>query len=366
MTGFGGLEMQMAKRANDNIARGGKSLYITAKATQHESYAKELNIPVVNMEMNYKYLDIITAAKLGNIFQKHNAEVCIVAHSSHLSTVVLARNLFKKDVAIIFYQQLESGVNKRDFFHNWIYSNTDGVVVLTDLMQKTIIAKTIIAPEKVKKIQYGLELDKLNPNLYNQEKSREKFNLPKDAYIIGLVGRIEHTKGQLVAVKAFIEANIPNSKLVLCGNIAFQEYFDECFKFAKDNGKEEDLIYIPFTKEIPELMNSFDLFVMPSLSEAFGLVLVEAMASGLPVLSTRSGGVPELITDGYNGYLFNYTNASEFADKIKLIANDTNLAALLGSNGREFALKSFDYSTQTNTFFEFCDTSYKNRLEKLN
>lgn len=366
MTGFGGLEIQMVKRAKDNNVRGGNSVYITSSGTQHEAYAKEMNLTLVNMEMNFKYLDFITATKLGKLFIKYNSNVCVVAHSSHLSTVVLARNLFKKDVSIIFYQQLESGVNKKDFFHNWIYSNTDGVIVLTDLMQRTIIDKTIIAPVKVKKIQYGLDLSKLNPELYNKADSRSKFNLPKDAFIIGLVGRIEHTKGQLVAVKAFIEANIPNSKLVLCGNIAFQEYFDECFDYAKTNGKEDSIIYIPFTRDIPELMNAFDLFVMPSQSEAFGLVLIEAMASGLPVISTRSGGVPELVADGYNGYLFNFYEVPEFVEKLLLLTNDKIAMEEMGNNGKIFANERFDYTTQTKAFFDFCDSSYLKRKELMN
>lgn len=366
MTGFGGLEIQMVKRAKDNVDRGGKSLYITAKDTQHEAYAKEMNLHLENMEMNFKYLDFITAFKLGSYFRQQNTNICVVAHSSHLSTVVLARNLFKKDVAIIFYQQLESGVNKKDFFHNWIYRNVDGVVVLTDLMQRTIIEKTNINPKKVKKIQYGLDLEKLNPILYNKSNSKAKFNLPDDKFIIGLVGRIEHTKGQLVAVKAFVEANIPNSLLVLCGNIAFQSYFDECFSYAKTNGMEQQLVYIPFTKDIPELMNAFDLFVMPSQSEAFGLVLVEAMASGLPVISTRSGGVPELIEEGYNGYMFNFYETQEFVDKLLMITKNEETRIQLGNNGRIFANERFDYKTQTKTFFEFCDNSYINRNELMN
>jgi len=366
MSGFGGLEIQMVKRASDNLARGGKSLYITAAGTQHETFVKEMNIPLINLEMNFKYLDFITAIKLGKLFRKNQTNVCIVAHSSNLSTVILARNFFKRDLAIIFYQQLESGVDKHDFFHNWIYRNIDGAIVLTDLMQRSIIAKTIIETEKVKKIQYGLDLTKLNPELYNKSESRDKFNLPNDKLIIGLVGRIEHTKGQLVAVKAFIKANIPNSKLVICGNIAFQSYFDECFQLAKDNGLEDSLIYIPFTKDIPELMNALDIFVMPSQSEAFGLVLVEAMASGLPVISTRSGGVPELIEDGYNGYLFNFFEVSEFVEKLLMLANNEDLRKQLGANGQTFATERFDYIKQTQSYFEFCDNTFNTRFETIN
>jgi glycosyltransferase involved in cell wall biosynthesis len=361
MGGFGGLEIQMVKRAKDALIRGDQTLFITLPNHKPEEYAIELGVPIGNLELKLRYLDIFSAKKLGKIFIDNNTKICIIGHASHLSTAVLARNIWKKDVALIFYQQLESGIKKRDFFHNWIYRNIDGAVVLTEIMRDTMIRDTVIDPEKVRAIPYGLDLDKLNPLKHNKIENRRKFNLPEDAFIIGLIGRIEHTKGQDIAVKAFAEANLPNSKLVICGNIAFQDYFDNCFKSADELGIKDKVIYLPFTKDVPELMNSFDVFILPSKKEAFGLVVVEAMASGLPVVGSSSGGVPEIINDGINGFLFDFPKAEQLAEKLKMLSIDQDLRSRVGAKARETAVSRYDYAIQTEKFFEFCTNAYLKR-----
>jgi len=94
-------------------------------------------------------------------------------------------------------------------------------------------------------------------------------------------------------------------------------------------------------KELVKWYNKADVFVLPSYYEAFGRVIAEAMACGLPVVSTRVGGIPEVVVDGETGFLVNYGEWDEMERKIKQLLNDDKLRKKMGRNGRNHVVKNF-------------------------
>jgi glycosyltransferase involved in cell wall biosynthesis len=93
--------------------------------------------------------------------------------------------------------------------------------------------------------------------------------------------------------------------------------------------------------EIPAYMASADVFVLPSLSEGFGIVALEAMAMGLPIVATKVGGLLEIIKDGENGFLVEPRNPVEIAEKCALLLTNDDLRTSISRNNRE---KAKDYS----------------------
>lgn len=353
--GFGGLEIQMVKRADDAIKQGKRAVFVTLPNSWSSGIAKEMNIPCEFINFKHEYLNIIAARKLCNIINKHFIDICVVGKTTHLSIAVLVKKLFIKDLKIVLYQQLQSEINKKDVFHNWVYSNIDAAIVLTDKMKNDLANTTIFPIEKIKTIQYGIDTQKFNPKNYIKAECRKMFNLPQDDFLIGLVGRIEWNKGQSVAIKSFAKANIPNSKLVICGNIGVESYYQYTLDLINQLNLNDSIIYLPFTKDIPELMNAFDFFVLPSQSEAFGLVVIEAMAAGLPVVGTDSGGVPELIEHEKNGFLFKPKDYDTLAYYMKLLFENRALLLALGNQARQYSISKYDYISQTKLFFDFCE-----------
>ena len=210
-------------------------------------------------------------------------------------------------------------------------------------------------------IPYGIDLEAFAPENHDKKKNRSAFGLPGNSFVIGLVGRIEPSKGQSLAIEAFAEAKIPDSVLVICGNIGFQDYFQSLKDLSREHGIEESVSFLPFTHDVPTLMNSFDMSILPSTSEAFGLVLIEAMASGLPVVGTNAGGVPEIITHGKNGLLFQPGDAHVLAGYMRLLAEDGRLRERLGHQAWQDANQRYIYHIQTERFFEFCKNAYWGR-----
>jgi len=364
--GFGGLEIQTVKRAADALQRGERSLLVSPTDWPVQRYARSLNVPVAHLKMRYPYLNLVAACKLGRIMQRAHSNVCVVTSTRNLSVAILARDLSAPNLAVVLYQQIGFSREKKDLFHNWLYRSLDGAVVLTNRMRKTLSEKTILPIEKAQAIPYGLDLEAYDPNNHKKPDTRRRFGLPQDGFIIGLVGRIAPEKGQKIAIQAFAKAAIPNSTLVLCGgcSVKLQDYLESLKRASRDLGVEESVRFFPFTEEIPMLMNSLDLFLLPSEAETFGLVNIEAMASGVPVIATEAGGVPEIIQHGENGMLFRPGDAEAAAGFIKLLAENHDLRDRMGKQARQDALNRYAYGRQTDQFFDFCRNTYLRRQRK--
>ena len=124
---------------------------------------------------------------------------------------------------------------------------------------------------------------------------------------------------------------------------------------------EGSVRFLPFTTEIPALMNAFDLSLLPSRGETFGLVVIEAMAAGIPVIGTNAEGVPEIIRQEENGMLVPPRDSDALANAMRHLTEDNGLRERLGRQARQDAIERYDYGKQTQKFFDYCRTVYTER-----
>jgi len=164
--------------------------------------------------------------------------------------------------------------------------------------------------------------------------------------IILYVGRLVYRKGIHVLVRAMplILKEIPNAHLIIAGKGYMNSSIRMLIKSLNLEGNVTMLGFIPDEK-LPELYASSHLFVMPSLyCESFGITLLEAMASGKPVVASNVGGIPEVVKDGVVGLLFRRGDAEDLADKIIRVLSDCNLARSLASNAKELVKERYSWS----------------------
>ena len=159
------------------------------------------------------------------------------------------------------------------------------------------------------------------------------------------VGRLAYRKGLQVLVRAmpFILKEIPNAHLIIAG----KGYMDGFIRMLIKSLNLEDYVtmlgFIP-NENLPELYASSSLFVMPSLyCESFGVTLLEAMASGRPVIASNVGGIPEVVKDGVTGLLFKRGDAEDLAEKIIMVLSDRSLAQSLASNAKEIVKERYSW-----------------------
>jgi len=358
---FGGMEIQMVKRAADAMRLGQSSLFIGKPSSRVEKFALSLGIPVEAIKIRVDYVDLIAAHRLGNIMKARSSNICVVGASKYLSLALLARNLLVPDLAVVFYQQLHASSNKKDPFHNCVYRNLDGAVVLTQKLKDSLAHRTLLPKERIRVIPYGIEVEAFDPAKHSKKENRRQFDLPEDRFLVGLVGRIEEAKGQDVAIDAFAKANLANAMLVICGAAQTKDYLDHLKKRAAALKIEESVRFLPFTSEIPALMNAFDLSLLPSRGETFGLVVIEAMAAGIPVIGTDAEGVPEIIRQEENGLLVPPGDSDALANSLRRLTEDGTLRDRLGRQARQDTIERYDYARQTEKFFAYCRSVYEER-----
>jgi len=191
---------------------------------------------------------------------------------------------------------------------------------------------------KVEIIPNGVDDKTFHPN-WNKEKIKEEFGI--EGEVILYVSRMSYRKGPHVLLNAF--SQIKDATLVMAGNGELSPFLKAQAKFLGIEDRVRFLGYVP-TKELPKIFGMADIFVLPSITaEAFGIVILEAMASGVPIIATTVGGIPEVIKESESGLLVPPSNELELKNAIEKLLNDESLRKWLGQNGRKAVEEKYSW-----------------------
>ena len=214
-----------------------------------------------------------------------------------------------------------------------VLRNADAVIALTQDM-KTQIQK--IYSREILVIPNGIDIKSFEKS--SREKARAKLRIKKKERIVTFVGTLRPIKGLEYLVQALniMGKKGPRVKLMLVGDGEEKEHLEG---LVGELELEEDVMFIGRVpnEEIPEYMAASDVFVLPSLSEGFPNVVLQAMAAGLPIIASKVGGLPEIIEEGGNGFLVEPKNAAQIADRISQLLEDDELRLKISRNNRRKA-----------------------------
>ncbi len=185
---------------------------------------------------------------------------------------------------------------------------------------------------------------------------RANLNLNTNVLRIINVARIQNSiKGQDILVKALNECKKNNLKFTCDFAGGVYSYDTDSIIHLKElvnnYNLENEVSFLGHQSNIEELLSNYDVFVLPSRSEGFGLVLLEAMAVGLPVIASNIGGPAEIIKHGHNGLLFERENHVDLSDKIRELYSDRNKLNQISKTGLGF-VQQFDISTMSEKYYE--------------
>jgi len=265
--------------------------------------------------------------------------------SKDMSIVTIAHTMVPF-VKLVFYQEMQFGISKRDIFHTWMYARLSRWITLTKKMQQEVLEHTRMNAERISVIPIGTDMDRFDPSRYDQRITRRQFDIPQEKRVIGVLGRLDPQKGQEEFIRAIpmLLEHHPDVHFVIAGDetqgqFGFKKKLQD---LSAELGVSDKIQFLPFTNAVPEFMSAIDLFILPSHTETFGFVLVEALAMGKAIVATRSGGVPEIITDGATGLLVPPRDVSALAGAIMRVLNDHQLCSAFSLAARADALKRFD------------------------
>jgi len=226
----------------------------------------------------------------------------------------------------------------------WAATFTDRIIGLTDREIQDHLTRKIGRPEQFVSIPSGVDLTRFE-RIERSEAFAVKasLGLPPSAFLIGSVGRLEPIKGHRHLLQAFqaLAPRFPNLYLAFAGE---GELLPELRSSAQRQGLADRVLFLGWRDDIPTLLQTFDLFVFPSLNEGMGRALVEAMAVGLPIVASRVGGIPEVLDEGKAGLLVEAGRASALAQGIEKLLLDPERRIRFGTMARERARA---YSVET-------------------
>jgi glycosyltransferase involved in cell wall biosynthesis len=187
-------------------------------------------------------------------------------------------------------------------------------------------------------IHSGVDLNCFKGSAAESNPRRNELAIPPDSLVVGYVGWLIHIKGVTYLVKAMAEVvqRHPNSLLVLVGK--GDEKGEEEVKLNKqveNLGIADNVRFLGWRPDVDEIMGCFDIFVLPSLNEGMGRVLVEAMATGLPIVASRVGGIPDLVKHGENGLLIPPADEGALERAISDLLNDKARRKRMGETGKK-------------------------------
>lgn len=209
-----------------------------------------------------------------------------------------------------------------------------GIIAISNSVARALQTFLRIPVSKIRTIYYGFEedtrwIDRPIQNL------RSEFGFDESHFVIGNIGRIGEQKGQryLIEALALLKADLPNAKLLIVGTPEPDRTFDSLLSMVKTQGLENDVVFAGYQDDIRSIMNSIDVFALPSLWEGFGLVLLEAMNMKKPIVASNVDAISEVIQGGVHGILIPPADAESLKNAILDISSSPELRRKMAEAG---------------------------------
>ena len=212
---------------------------------------------------------------------------------------------------------------------------TDKIVALTNREKEDHLRLRIANDDKFIIIHSGIDLKKFKELSFNEKQNLKRdLGIPENILIIGTAGRLEPVKGPefLIEAAKYIISKYPNTHFLFSGDGHLKQNLEER---ASELGIEKNIIFLNWRDDVAKIISIYDVFVLPSLNEGMGRVLVEAMALGKPIVASNIGGIPDLVSHGKNGFLVPPKDPRELANCIQILIEDEEKRAKMGKAGKE-------------------------------
>ncbi|MEQ1642740.1 MAG: glycosyltransferase family 4 protein [Pyrinomonadaceae bacterium] len=221
----------------------------------------------------------------------------------------------------------------------WMAERADTVMTVSEAARRYMLDVDGIRRDDIEVAYLGFDFEQMSPNAEKRAATRAEFGFADDDLVIGYVANFAAGKGHVQLINAFdeIKRQIPKAKLILAGKGKLIEVEDTVGRL----GLGRRITFAGWRDDAAAIYNAMDIFVQPSLSEAFSQVLIEAMGCGLPVLATKVGGAAEVIESGVNGILIEPDDTHAIVREVVRLAGDAKLRRDIADRGAKSVRERF-------------------------
>jgi glycosyltransferase involved in cell wall biosynthesis len=207
--------------------------------------------------------------------------------------------------------------------------STDALVAVSEEVRDDLVRMRIAPASKFTVIPYGFDLDsRVADATENRERVRSQLGIAADAFVIGWAGRLTAIKRPLDLIR--VAAGIEDAVLVLAGD---GEDRDSVQTLAEELGVAHRVRFLGYRDDLGSLYAAFDVFLLTSANEGAPVVVIEALAAGVPVVATDAGGTASVLDAGETGLLAPVGGVAELQAAIERLRRDRELSAAMGALG---------------------------------
>jgi glycosyltransferase involved in cell wall biosynthesis len=333
--------------------RGYETILVAGSVGQGEQsmayVAEELGVPVVTIPHLHREIspvrDLLATVRLARIIR---AERPAILHTHTAKAGAVGRvaallagrrrppiivHTFHGHVLRGYFGRFWTGVFR--LLERWLARITDALVAVSPEVRDELVAFGVAPASKFRVIRLGIELDeRLSRDGAARAETRRVMGIGDERFVVGWIGRMTAVKRTDVVLRSFRRLRDDGVDAVLCmvGDGPDRRWVED---LAGELGVMRDSLFPGYQEDVGPFFAAFDVFVLPSGNEGTPVTAIEALASGCPVVATRVGGVPDVVTDGEDGFLVEPGDVEELAARLAQLANDPDLRGRMGAAGRE-------------------------------
>lgn len=305
-----------------------------------------------------------TIRRIRNILKSEKPDI-IYCHSSFGGTLGRLASIGQSAKVVYnphgwsFNDQHISSIKRRlyAFIEKSLSPITDKYVAISDFEKSNAIKYHITNPQKIAVIKNGIDIGKY----FNRaKKTREEFGIPTDSCVIGMVGRLSIGKSPDIFVKMAncLKKDIPNAFFIIVGDGEERTAIEN---LIKQLSLQDRFMITGWVDNVYDYEDAFDYAVLLTKWEGFGLAVAEYMLCRKPLVSTKVGGIPDIVKDGFNGLLINHIDAKTAADAVMRLYSDKALTTKLVDNAFKFVTTELDVHKTADKHFELFTNMLKNK-----
>jgi len=240
-----------------------------------------------------------------------------------------------------------------DFYQSLLNYSTTKYIAISKTVERYAICELRIPSEKIEVIYNAVDINKFKSLSTDKKSKLRELAIVNAKKIVTNIGNIREAKGQIYLIEAarLVLNEFADTHFIIVGDDLLEpELACHLKKEVEIAGMQDKISFIGMRSDIPEILSITDLFVLPSLREGLPLALLEAMATGIPVIATSVGSNPEIVTDGINGFLVPPKDSDALAQKINEALLNMERAKRLGREGQNTVERSFTVEQMVNKY----------------
>lgn len=331
-------------------AAGPYTDYFFKKATKAGA-----NVMFLKIDDKINFLDDIKAiSKLRGILKRLTPDI-IHIHGNKAGFIAYFARIGKKPKKVITFhnfQRLSKGnivVKKISSFINRRFSKNAKIIAVSNNLRNQLVEIDGFDASSIHVIHNGIDTEKFKTGMKSRVDSRKELKIAENEISVGFIGRLTEQKNPLLFIdiaekllnkissdKKYNE--IENINFIMVGDGPLK---NDVINEIKNKGLTDSFTIIIFVEDVRKIYFALDVFIFPSSFEPFGLVAIEALSCNVPVVASRVGGIPEIIENKKNGFLFKNGNVNDAVTKIITLIMNKDLRERFMSNGRELVIKDF-------------------------